>query len=159
LLAVTLATPQVCYLAVPVDLCLYREVPRCCLRLSGRQHEKSQSAYGRCRAITGTLLHDHLASHSLAPDAWRHHDRCAGRICRLLRPFNFDTLATHVYQFASDELIGPAALGALMIVLVGLAPVILLTMSIDRSRELKAAGIAMTGQHRELPSGMKENHD
>jgi len=77
----------------------------------------------------------------------------------VLRPFNFDTLATHVYQFASDELIGPAALGALMIVLVGLAPVILLTMSIDRSRELKAAGIAMTGQHRELPSGMKENHD
>ncbi len=59
----------------------------------------------------------------------------------VLRPFNFDTLATHVYQFASDELIGEASLGALLIVLVGLAPVILLTTTIDRSRELKAAGI------------------
>ena len=59
----------------------------------------------------------------------------------VLRPFNFDTLATHVYQYASDELIGQAALGALLIVVVGLAPVILLTVTIDRSRELKAAGI------------------
>jgi len=54
----------------------------------------------------------------------------------VLRPFNFDTLATHVYQFASDELIGEAALGSLLIVLVGLAPVILLTITIDKSREL-----------------------
>ncbi|ASJ72511.1 ABC transporter permease [Granulosicoccus antarcticus] len=59
----------------------------------------------------------------------------------VLRPFNFDTLATHVYQFASDELIGEASLGALLIVLTGLAPVILLTTTIDRSRELKAAGV------------------
>ncbi len=59
----------------------------------------------------------------------------------ILRPFNFDTLATHVYQFASDELIGEAALGSLLIVLVGLAPVILLTSTIDRSRELKNAGV------------------
>lgn len=56
----------------------------------------------------------------------------------ILRPFNFDTLATHVYQFASDELIGEAALGSLLIVLAGLAPVILLTYTIDRSQELKA---------------------
>lgn len=55
----------------------------------------------------------------------------------ILRPFNFNTLATHVYQFASDELIGEAALGSLLIVLVGLAPVILLTVTIDRSRELR----------------------
>ena len=59
----------------------------------------------------------------------------------VLRPFNFDTLATHVYQFASDELIGEAALGSLLIVVVGLAPVILLTTTIDRSQELKAAGV------------------
>ncbi|NND92345.1 MAG: iron ABC transporter permease [Granulosicoccus sp.] len=64
----------------------------------------------------------------------------------VLRPFNFDTLATHVYQFASDELIAEAALGSLLIVLVGLAPVILLTSTIDRSRELKAAGITMIDQ-------------
>ncbi len=63
----------------------------------------------------------------------------------VLRPFNFDTLATHVYQFASDELIGEAALGSLLIVLVGLVPVVLLTVSIDRSQELKAAGISTVG--------------
>jgi len=63
----------------------------------------------------------------------------------VLRPFNFDTLSTHVYQYASDELIGEAALGSLLIVLVGLVPVILLTVSIDRSQELKAAGITTIG--------------
>lgn len=51
----------------------------------------------------------------------------------VLRPFNFDTLATHVYQFASDELLGESALAALLIVLVGLIPVILLSRTIDRS--------------------------
>ena len=48
----------------------------------------------------------------------------------ILRPFNFDTLATHVYQFASDEMLEESALGALLIVLVGLLPVILLSRSI-----------------------------
>lgn len=53
----------------------------------------------------------------------------------ILRPFNFETLATHVYQFASDELIGEASLGALTIVLVGLVPVLLLSRLVARSRE------------------------
>jgi len=51
----------------------------------------------------------------------------------LLRPFNFETLATHVYQFASDEMIGESALGALLIVLVGILPVIYLSRTISRS--------------------------
>lgn len=54
----------------------------------------------------------------------------------ILRPFNFDTLATEVYQYASDELLGQSALSALLIVLVGLIPVILLSVKIDRSRKL-----------------------
>lgn len=54
----------------------------------------------------------------------------------VLRPFNFDTLATQVYQFASDELIGQSAIYALLIVVVGLVPVILLSVRIDHSREL-----------------------
>jgi len=54
----------------------------------------------------------------------------------VLRPFNFDTLATQIYQFASDELIGHSAIYALLIVAVGLVPVILLSVRIDRSREL-----------------------
>ncbi|MEH6469737.1 MAG: iron ABC transporter permease [Halopseudomonas sp.] len=52
----------------------------------------------------------------------------------ILRPFNFDTLATQVYQFASDEMIEQSALSALLIVLVGLIPVILLSRSITASR-------------------------
>lgn len=51
----------------------------------------------------------------------------------LLRPFNFDTLATHVYQLASDELIEQSSLAALLIVLTGLIPVILLSLTLDRS--------------------------
>ena len=49
----------------------------------------------------------------------------------LLRPFNFETLATQVYQFASDELIEKSALSALIIVLVGIIPIILLDKSIN----------------------------
>jgi iron(III) transport system permease protein len=52
----------------------------------------------------------------------------------ILRPFNFDTLATNVYEFASEELIGESALGSLTIVLVGLLPVILLSRTISASR-------------------------
>ena len=52
----------------------------------------------------------------------------------ILRPFNFDTLATHVYQFASDELLKQCSPAALMIVLAGLLPVILLSMTISRTR-------------------------
>ncbi len=44
----------------------------------------------------------------------------------LLRPFNFETLATYVYRFASDEMLGEAALGSLTIVAVGLLPVLFL---------------------------------
>ena len=54
----------------------------------------------------------------------------------ILRPFNFDTLATHVYQFASDELIEQAALGSLLIVACGLLPVALLSRTISDSRKL-----------------------
>lgn len=54
----------------------------------------------------------------------------------IVRPFNFDTLAVRVYRLASDERLSEAAGGALMIVLVGIIPVILLSTAIARSREL-----------------------
>ena len=53
----------------------------------------------------------------------------------ILRPFNFDTLATHVYQFASDEQIEAASLSALLIVVAGLLPVLLLSRAISTSRD------------------------
>ncbi|MDP7631148.1 MAG: iron ABC transporter permease, partial [SAR324 cluster bacterium] len=44
----------------------------------------------------------------------------------MLRPFNFNTLATRAYGYASDEMLEPAALWCLAIVVVGLTPVVLL---------------------------------
>jgi iron(III) transport system permease protein len=52
----------------------------------------------------------------------------------ILRPFNFDTLATYVFQYASSELLEESALGALAIVAAGILPVILLSLTIARSR-------------------------
>lgn len=51
-------------------------------------------------------------------------------ITMLLRPFNFDTLATYTHQFARNELFEEAALGALAIVAAGILPVILLSRTI-----------------------------
>lgn len=45
----------------------------------------------------------------------------------LLRPFNFETLATHIYLVAADEQIEKSAVSALLLVLAGLLPVILLS--------------------------------
>ncbi|QLB18492.1 ABC transporter permease [Mannheimia granulomatis] len=53
----------------------------------------------------------------------------------LLRPFNFDTLATHVFTFTSDEQLEQAALPAIVLVLVGLLPVIWLTRSLISQSE------------------------
>ena len=48
----------------------------------------------------------------------------------ILRPFNFETLATWVYRFASDERLAQASTAALVIVLMSLIP----TMLISRLR-------------------------
>ncbi len=58
----------------------------------------------------------------------------------LLRPFNFETLSTQVYQLISDEMLEQGALGAILIVLFGLFPIIWLNSSNEK--------IAKT-QHRE----------
>ena len=52
----------------------------------------------------------------------------------ILRPFNFDTLATFVHQYASDERLAEGSLAALAIVASGILPVILLSFTIGRSR-------------------------
>lgn len=53
----------------------------------------------------------------------------------LLRPFGFETLATHVYQFAKDELLEQAAIPALFIVLAGAGPVVLMNAALGRIGE------------------------
>ncbi|TEW56707.1 iron ABC transporter permease [Psychromonas sp. RZ22] len=50
----------------------------------------------------------------------------------LLRPFNFETLATYVYQFVSDEMIEYAALPALMIIVLGLIPFIVVNNMLEK---------------------------
>ncbi|MEX2451615.1 MAG: iron ABC transporter permease [Rhodospirillales bacterium] len=52
----------------------------------------------------------------------------------LLRPFNYETLATYVHQFASDGLLEESALGAVSIVAAGILPVIVLSRTIAQSR-------------------------
>ncbi len=54
----------------------------------------------------------------------------------LIRPFNFDTLAVQVYQYASDERLIEAAAPALTIILVGIIPVIFLSFKIAQSRNV-----------------------
>jgi len=52
----------------------------------------------------------------------------------LLRPFNFNTLATLVYEDASRSQVPDAAVPALIIVLAGLIPVVMVSRSLDRGR-------------------------
>ena len=52
----------------------------------------------------------------------------------ILRPFNFNTLAVRAFELASDERLADSSTAALMIVVVGLLPVILLSKSIASSR-------------------------
>lgn len=52
----------------------------------------------------------------------------------ILRPFNFNTLAVRAFELAGDERLADSSTAALMIVLVGLVPVLLLSRSISASR-------------------------
>lgn len=58
----------------------------------------------------------------------------------LLRPFNFETLATHVYGLTALEQFERAAPGALSIVLAGLVPVLLLHRTVAGSRPGSGSG-------------------
>ena len=52
----------------------------------------------------------------------------------MMRPFNFDTLAVHAYNLASDERLSELAAPALTIVVAGMVPLILLSRSLIRAR-------------------------
>jgi hypothetical protein len=52
----------------------------------------------------------------------------------VMRPFNFDTLATQAYTLASDERLAEASTAALAIVAVGLLPLIALSRQISRAQ-------------------------
>jgi len=52
----------------------------------------------------------------------------------VMRPFNFDTLATQAYTLASDERLAEASTSAIAIVAVGLLPMIVLCRQIAKER-------------------------
>lgn len=52
----------------------------------------------------------------------------------ILRPFNFNTLAIRTYELANQERLAEASSSALMIVVAGIIPVIILSQTISRSR-------------------------
>ena len=58
----------------------------------------------------------------------------------ILRPFNFDTLAVRAFDLASDERLAQASTSALSIVVVGIVPVILLSIAMRKSRPGSGAG-------------------
>ena len=51
----------------------------------------------------------------------------------LLRPFNFETLATYVYQYAKEEMLEQCAVAALIIIIIGIIPVFVLNKTINLS--------------------------
>ena len=59
----------------------------------------------------------------------------------LLRPFNFETLATYVYQYASDEMLEESSLAAIIIVLTGLGPIVYLNSTLKRLSKKKSKQI------------------
>ncbi len=70
----------------------------------------------------------------------------------LLRPFNFDTLATTIYSAASLEQFESAAIGALAIVAVGLWPVLLLHRTMARGRVGDTSPSWLARRHVDLPN-------
>jgi iron(III) transport system permease protein len=52
----------------------------------------------------------------------------------VMRPFNFDTLATQTYTLAADERLAEASIAALAIVVVGLVPIFVLARQIARGK-------------------------
>ncbi len=60
----------------------------------------------------------------------------------ILRPFDFNTLAVHAFELASDEQLREAAAPALAIVAAGLIPVALLSLAISRARPGRAQTVA-----------------
>jgi len=56
----------------------------------------------------------------------------------VMRPFNFDTLATQAYTLAADERLAEASTAALAIVVVGLLPMVIICRQIAKRQAVTA---------------------
>jgi len=70
----------------------------------------------------------------------------------VMRPFDFDTLATHVYTLASDERLAEASSAAIAIVAVGIGPLLAASWQIARARRPAPAALPASVP----PGGAKE---
>ncbi|PQA87768.1 ABC transporter permease [Hyphococcus luteus] len=70
----------------------------------------------------------------------------------ILRPFNFETLSTQIYRLASDERLADAAPAALILIGLGLAPSLILSLIADRSAQKTRKRETLAGPEPELES-------
>ncbi|EIJ45676.1 Fe3+ ABC transporter permease [Herbaspirillum sp. GW103] len=98
--------------------------------------DEAARTLGSSRAVIAWRLHMPLLWRSLAVAALMVFVDVVKELpaTLLLRPFDTDTLAVIAHNLARDERLGEAALPALSIVLVGLAPVLLVMRALDGRR-------------------------
>lgn len=98
--------------------------------------DEAARTLGSSRAVIAWRLHMPLLWRSLAVAALMVFVDVVKELpaTLLLRPFDTDTLAVIAHNLARDERLGEAALPALSIVLVGLAPVLLVMRALDGKR-------------------------
>jgi iron(III) transport system permease protein len=71
----------------------------------------------------------------------------------LLRPFNFETLSTHIYRLASDERLADAAPAALILIALSLVPTIALGLAGQRKIARESATSSAGDIVQRLPAG------
>lgn len=103
------------------------------LRISPSLDMASQSM-GKSLGSTLALVHLPLLRRGLLTAALLVFIECMKELptALLLRPFNFETLATHVFQYVSDEQLELASISALFIVVVGLIPLYFINRSMEQ---------------------------
>jgi iron(III) transport system permease protein len=103
------------------------------LRISPSLDMASQSM-GKSEGQTLRLIHLPLLRRGLLTAALLVFIECMKELpaALLLRPFGFESLATHVFQYVSDEQLELASISALFIVIVGFIPLYLINRSMEQ---------------------------
>jgi iron(III) transport system permease protein len=70
----------------------------------------------------------------------------------VMRPFNFDTLATQAHTLAADERLAEASTAALTIVAVGLVPMFVLSHQIVKGRRERKARAVVAAAASRMPA-------
>ncbi|MBE0363027.1 iron(III) transport system permease protein [Pseudoalteromonas ulvae UL12] len=98
--------------------------------------DMASASMGRTKGQTLRLIHLPLMHRGILTAGLLVFIECMKELpaALLLRPFDFETLATHVYQYVSDEHLELAAFSALLIVLVGLLPLYFVNSSMERTQ-------------------------